>query len=45
MACGCQKNKGNTASVNKAVRTEQRPNRPITNGRVSRKKKKKRIIR
>lgn len=45
MACGCQKNKGNTASVNKVVRTEQRPNRPITNGRVSSGRIEKRVIR
>ena len=34
MACGCQKNKGNSTAANKVVRTEQRPSRPVSNGRV-----------
>jgi hypothetical protein len=32
MPCGCQKNKGNTAAVNKAAAT--RPSKPSSNGRV-----------
>lgn len=34
MPCGCQKNKGNSASVNKAVRQQTKPSRPATNGRI-----------
>ena len=45
MACGCQKNKGNNVAANKAVKTQTRPSNPKSNGRVSREKKKKRIIR
>ena len=46
MACGCQKNKGNTVAANKAS-SVQKPSRPVSNGRVvnSRGRIEKRIIR
>ena len=45
MACGCQKNKGNSVAANK-VATATRPSNPQTNGnRVSGRKIEKRIIR
>jgi len=45
MACGCQKNKGNSVAANKVVKTQTRPSSPITNGRVSSGRIEKRIIR
>lgn len=45
MPCGCQKNKGNSVSANKAVKTQTRPSKPISNGRVSGGRIEKRIIR
>ena len=34
MACGCQKNKGNTVAANKATTVPQKPSRPTTNGTI-----------
>ncbi len=46
MPCGCQKNKGNSVSANKAVKTQTRPSRPSANGgRVREGRIEKRIIR
>lgn len=45
MPCGCQKNKGNSTAVNKAVKTQTRPSNPSSNGRVSSGRIEKRIIR
>ena len=46
MACGCQKNKGNSVAANKAtVKTQTRPNNPSSNGRVGGARIEKRIIR
>ena len=42
MPCGCQKNKGNTATANKVA---PRPSKPSSNGRVTSGRIEKRIIR
>ena len=43
MACGCQKNKGNTISANKTA--VNRPSSPTSNGKVASGRIEKRIIR